>query len=135
MYPDPAITPAEYMRHIVEMFCVTMPREACHIRFGALSCALWGRVRKLAARFCGLYSLWKAGRLPVAPLRSSASSARAWMAWSAATGKTGQPEEDVGARVRVRAAYAARSELPAAGDRVRRAGVPAAAEGLPAAQG
>src|SRR5215469_16344496 len=75
MYPDPAITPAWYMQRILEMFWVTMPREACHIRFGSLSCALWGRVKKLIGRFCALYALWKAGRLPKAPLRPSASSA------------------------------------------------------------
>src|SRR5215472_14242411 len=62
MYP--AITPAWYMQRILEMFWVTMPREACHIRFGALSCALWGRVKKLIGRFCALYALWKAGTLP-----------------------------------------------------------------------
>ena len=72
MYPDPTLTLAGQMQRIVEVFYRTMPPEACHRQFGALSIALWQRVRTLTGRFCALYALWKAGRLPKLPVRTAA---------------------------------------------------------------
>jgi hypothetical protein len=59
--------------------------------------------------------------------------ARAWMAWSAATTKPVDPRRM--SAVRIRAARATGRGLPAAGGRIRRADVHAAAEELRAAEG
>ena len=42
---------------------------------GLFQIAILTRVKRFERRFCALYSLWKTGRLPQAPLRPSASFA------------------------------------------------------------
>ena len=62
----------DLLRRIAELFYKTLAPEACRLRVGLYSIALWVRVKRFERRFCALYALWKAGKLP---LRSSASSA------------------------------------------------------------
>jgi hypothetical protein len=64
MLTDPALTLADQIAWIVELFCKTMAAEACKRRAGSLSVALWERTRRFGRRFCALYAAWKAGKLP-----------------------------------------------------------------------
>jgi len=72
MFTNPGFTLSDQIAATVELFCKIMPAEACKLRVGVLSIALWTRVRRLGGRFCKLYAMWKAGTLPP---RSSASPA------------------------------------------------------------
>jgi hypothetical protein len=50
-----------------------MAPEACRLRIGSLSIAVWQRVKGFERRFAALYAQWKAGTLPKARARSSAA--------------------------------------------------------------
>ena len=73
MFPDPSFTLADQLFWIVDCFCKTMAPEACKRRIGALSGALWNRVRGFERRFSKLYAMWKAGALPKARVRKEAT--------------------------------------------------------------
>jgi hypothetical protein len=72
MFTNPGFTLADQLFWIVDCFCKTMAAEACKRRIGALSGALWNRVRGLERRFSKLYAMWKAGTLPKARARAVA---------------------------------------------------------------
>jgi hypothetical protein len=64
MFPDPALTLADQIFRIVDVFLRTLAPEAHKCRVGLVSCAIWNRVRRLERRFLTLYAMWKAGTLP-----------------------------------------------------------------------
>ncbi|HEY2132211.1 MAG TPA: hypothetical protein VGH36_04440 [Acetobacteraceae bacterium] len=64
MFTDAALTLADQLVRMVELFCATMAAEACKRRVAEISVPLWNRVRKLERRFAALYAMWKAGTLP-----------------------------------------------------------------------
>jgi len=64
MYPDPTLTLADQILGIVGVFLKTLAPEACRLRIGLLSVAIWNRVRRFERRFLALYAMWKAGTLP-----------------------------------------------------------------------
>jgi hypothetical protein len=68
---NPASSLAVHVLWVVDCFCKTMAPEACKRRIGLLSIALWARVKRFERRFCQLYAMWKAGKLP--PPRPTAS--------------------------------------------------------------
>jgi hypothetical protein len=72
VYPNPSFTIADQLFWIVDCFCKTMAPEACKLRIGKLSIAVWNRVRGFERRFSKLYAMWKAGTLPKARGRAVA---------------------------------------------------------------
>ena len=67
MFTNPGFTLADQMFWIVDLFMKTLTPEAGKLRLGGV---LWGAIRnrvgRLQRRFCALYAMWKAGRLPKA---------------------------------------------------------------------
>ena len=75
MFPTPTMTLADQILGIVGIFLKILGAEACRLRIGVRSIAIWNRVRRLERRFVTLYGQWKAGTLPQARVRASASAA------------------------------------------------------------
>jgi hypothetical protein len=69
MFTDPGFTLGDQMYWIVDLFLKTLAPEACKLRVGSLSVAVWQRVKRLERRFSALYARWKAGTL--APARGT----------------------------------------------------------------
>ena len=69
MYPD-APTLNGQLRRIAEVFYATLAPEACKRRVGLYALAILVRVQRFERRFCALYALWKAGRLPKVRVRA-----------------------------------------------------------------
>ncbi len=65
MFTNPGFTLADQFSGIVELFRKTMWAEPRTRGLGALSVAIWQRVRGFERRFAKLYAMWKAGTLPV----------------------------------------------------------------------
>src|SRR5438270_13397702 len=64
MFPNPAFTLADQLFWIVDYFRKAMWADPRTRGLGALSVALWNRVKGLEQRFSKLYAMWKAGTLP-----------------------------------------------------------------------
>ena len=78
MFTNPGFTLGDQIFWLLELFLKTLAAEACKLRVGVVSVAVWKRGRRFQQRFLALYARWKAGTLPkarVRSLRSSASSA------------------------------------------------------------
>jgi len=73
MFTDPGFTLADQLFWIVECFRKAMWAEPRTRGLGALSVAIWVRVKRFERRFSRLYAMWKAGTLP--PPRPSPASA------------------------------------------------------------
>ena len=76
MFPIPGFTLADQLIWIVDCFLRAMRADACTRRLGSLSFAIWVRVKGLERRFCTLYGLWKAGRVPAVRGRRGDTSPR-----------------------------------------------------------
>ena len=76
MFPIPGFTLADQIIGIVDCFLRAMRADACTRRLGSLSFAIWVRVKGLERRFCTLYGLWKAGRVPGVRVRRGDTSPR-----------------------------------------------------------
>jgi hypothetical protein len=66
MPTDPALSLTAQLFWAVDCFCKMMAPEACRRRMGALSFAIYTRVKGFERRFSSLYAMWKAGTLPKA---------------------------------------------------------------------
>src|SRR4051812_3118371 len=66
MFNDPGFTLADQLFWIVDAFRKTMWADPRTRGLGALSVAIWARVRGFERRFSRLYAMWKEGRLPKA---------------------------------------------------------------------
>jgi hypothetical protein len=73
MFPNPAFTLADQLFWIVDCFRKAMWGDPRTRGLGALSVAIWNRVKGLERRFSRLYAMWKAGTLPVARVRQGTS--------------------------------------------------------------
>src|SRR6516165_4293809 len=72
MFTNPGFTLADQLSGIVELFRKAMWADPRTRGLGALSVAIWQRVRGFERRFLRLYAMWKAGTLP--PARPPAAS-------------------------------------------------------------
>ena len=72
MFSNPGFTLADQLFWIVECFRKSMWAEPRTRGLGALSVAIWNRVRGFERRFSELYAMWKAGTLPKARVRALA---------------------------------------------------------------
>ena len=79
MFPNPGFTLADQIIGIGDCFLKAMRADACTRRLGSLSFAIWVRVKGLERRFCKLYWLWKAGRVPAVRVRRSDGAAGSGM--------------------------------------------------------
>jgi len=73
MFTNPGFTLGDQIFWMVELFLKTLAAEACKLRVGVVSVAVWTRGRTFQRRFCALYAMWKAGTLPTARVRKSTS--------------------------------------------------------------
>ena len=66
MFTNPGFTLADQLSGIVELFRKALWADPRTRGLGALSVAIWQRVRGFERRFSRLYAMWKAGTLPPA---------------------------------------------------------------------
>ncbi len=66
MFTNPGFTLTDQVYWIVELALKTIAAEACKLRVGVVSVAVWKRVRNFQRRFLALHAQWKAGTLPKA---------------------------------------------------------------------
>ena len=70
MFTNPGFTLADQFIGIVELVRKSMWAEPRTRGLGALSVAIWARVKGFERRFLKLYAMWKAGTLPKVRVRS-----------------------------------------------------------------
>ncbi len=73
MFTNPGFTLGDQIFWLLELFLKTLAAEACKLRVGVVSVAVWKRGRKFQQRFLALYARWKAGTLPKPRVRKSTS--------------------------------------------------------------